>query len=97
MSYGFIPCKIEPIVMHKTTSTSFIVLAICEDDIVLIDSHEVGISTTKAYLQMHFMTCDLRTPGYFLGVEFACQSRLQYLKESKPFIFSMRQGYMSVN
>ena len=80
MSYGFIPCKIEPIVMYKRTSKSLIILEICEDDIVLINSHEVGISNTKAYLQMHIMTCDLKTPGYFLGVEFACQSRLQYLK-----------------
>ena len=60
--------------MRKTTSTCYVVLAIYVDDILLIGNDEVDISATKAYLQMNFAICNLKTPRYFLGIEFAYQS-----------------------
>ena len=71
---GFNPCKFEPTVMRKTKSASYVVLAIYVDDILLIGNDEAAISATKAYLQTHFVICDLKTPRYFLGIEFAYQS-----------------------
>ena len=49
-AYGFNPCKSNPIVMRKTTSTGYVVLAIYADYILLTGNDEVVISTTKAYL-----------------------------------------------
>ena len=73
-SYGFNPCKSELTVMRKTASTGYVILAIYVDDILLIGNDEVTISATKAYLQTHFAICHLKTPRYFLGIEFAYQS-----------------------
>ena len=47
--------------MRKTTSAGYVVLAIYVDDILLTGNDEAAISTTKAYLQMHFTICDLKT------------------------------------
>ena len=60
--------------MRKKTSTCYVVLAIYVDDILLTGNDEAAISATKAYLQTHFAICDLKTPRYFLGIEFAYQS-----------------------
>ena len=49
-------------VMRKTTSTGYVVLAIYVDDILLTGNDEAAISFTKAYLQTHFATRDLKTP-----------------------------------
>ena len=72
-AYGFNPCKFEPTVMHKKTSTCYVILAIYVDDILLISNDEAAISATKAYLQTHFAIRDLKTPRYFLRIEFAYQ------------------------
>ena len=74
IAYGFNPCKSDPTVMHKTTSTGYMVLAIYVDDLLLTGNDEAAISATKVYLQTHFMIRDLKTPRYFLGIEFAYQS-----------------------
>ena len=50
------------------------VLAIYVDDILLTSTDEATISDTKAYLQTHFAIRDLKTPQYFIGIEFAYQS-----------------------
>ena len=60
-------------VMRKTTSTGYVVLAIYVDDILLTGNDEAAISFTKAYLQTHFATRDLKTPRYFLGIKLAYQ------------------------
>ena len=52
-------------------------------DILLTGSDEVVISATKAYLQMHFAIRDLKTPRYFLGIEFAYQSGKLALSQRK--------------
>ena len=57
--------------MRKTTSAGYVVLVIYVDDILLTGNDEVVISATKAYLQTHFVIRDLKTPRYFLGIEFA--------------------------
>ena len=62
IAYGFNPCKSEPTVVRKTTSTGYMVLAIYVDDILLTGNDEAAISATKAYLQMHFAISDLKTP-----------------------------------
>ena len=82
-AYGFNPCKSEPIVMRKITSAGYVVLAIYVDDILLTGNDEAAISTTKAYLQMHFAIRDLKTPLYFLGIEFAYQSGKSVLSQRK--------------
>ena len=73
-AYGFNPSKSEPIVMHKKTSTCYVVLAIYVDNIRLTGNDEAAISATKAYLQTHFAIRDLKTPRYFIGIEFSYQS-----------------------
>ena len=61
-AYSFNPCKSDTIVMHKTTSTCYVVLEIYVDDILLTGNDEVAISATKAYLQTHFVIHNLKTP-----------------------------------
>ena len=73
-AYGFNPCNSDPTVMCKTTSAGYVVLATYVDDILLTGNDEAAISATKAYLQTHFVIRDLKTPRYFLGIEFAYQS-----------------------
>ena len=82
-SYGFNPCKSELTVMRKTTSTGYVILAIYVDDILLTGNDEAAISATKAYLQIHFAIHDLKTPRYFLGIEFAYQSGKLALSQRK--------------
>ena len=43
------------------------------DDILLTGSEDTGIHTTNTYLQQHLSICDLGSPRYFLGIEFAHQ------------------------
>ena len=59
--------------MHKITSTGYVILAIYVDDILLTGNDEAAIFATRAYLQTHFAIRDLKTPRYFLGIEFAYQ------------------------
>ena len=61
-AYGFNPYKSDPIVMVKTTSLGYVLLAIYVDDIILTCSDETGISATKSYLQTYFTIRDLKTP-----------------------------------
>ena len=82
-TYGFNPCKSDPIVMHKTTSPGYVILAIYVDDILLTGNDEAAISATKAYLQTHFAIRDLKTPRYFLGIEFSYQSGKLALSQRK--------------
>ena len=60
-TYGFNPCKSEPTVIRKKTSTVYVVLAIYVDDILLTGNDEITLSATKAYLQTHFIIRDLKT------------------------------------
>ena len=69
--------------MRKKTSTGYVVLAIYVDDILWTGNDEAAISATKAYLQMHFAIHDLKTPRYFLGIEFAYQSGKLALSQRK--------------
>ena len=69
--------------MRKKTSTGYVVLAIYVDDILLTGNDEAAISATKAYLQTHFAIRDLKTPRYFLGIEFAYQSCKLALSQRK--------------
>ena len=69
--------------MRKTTSSGYVVLAIYVDDILLTSNDEAAISTTKTYLQMHFAIRDLKTPRYFLGIEFTYQSGKLALSQRK--------------
>ena len=69
--------------MHKTTSAGYVVLVIYVDDILLIGDDEAAISATKTYLQKHFAIRDLKTPQYFLGIEFAYQSGKLTLSQRK--------------
>ena len=82
-AYGFNPCKSEPTVMRKTTSAGYVVVEIYVDDILLTGNDEAAISVTKAYLQTHFAIHDLKTPRYFLGIEFAYQSGKLALSQRK--------------
>ena len=69
--------------MRKTTSAGYVVLAIYVDDILLTGNDEAAISATKAYLQKHFAIHDLKTPQYFLGIEFSNQSSKLALSQRK--------------
>ena len=69
--------------MRKTTSIGYVVLAIYVNDILLTGNDKAAISATKAYLQMHFAIRDLKTPRYFLGIEFAYQSCKLVLSQRK--------------
>ena len=62
MTYGFNHCKFDPIVMRKTTLVGCVMLAIYVDAILFTSIYEVRFSATKDYLQMYFVTCDLKRP-----------------------------------
>ena len=83
IAYGFNPCKFEQTVMRKTTCTGYVILAIYVDDILLTGNDEASISATKAYLQTQFAIRDLKTPRYFLGIEFVYQSGKLALSQKK--------------
>ena len=70
--------------MRKITSTTYVVLAIYVDDILLSGNDEAGISAAKAYLQTHFVIRDLKTPRYFLGIEFAFVISKEVCLRSSP-------------
>ena len=57
--------------MRKTTSMACMMLVRYVDDILLTNSDEASISTTKAHVQTHFVTRDLQISRYFLGIEFS--------------------------
>ena len=70
MTYGFTTFIEDPTAtkdhVFKGCATSSLAV-----DILLIDSDEKGISTTKAYLPRHFVTQDMQTLCYLLGIEFS--------------------------
>ena len=69
--------------MRKTTSAGYVVLAIYVDDILLTGNNEAAIFATKSYLQTHLVIRNLKTPRYFLGIEFAYQSGKLVLSQRK--------------
>ena len=69
--------------MRKITYACYVVLAIYVDDILLTNNDEAAISTTKAYLQKHFVIRDLKTPRFFLGIKFSYQSGKLALSQRK--------------
>ena len=94
-AYGINPCKSEPTVMRKTTYTCYVVLAIYVDEILLTCNDEAAIFATKAYLQTHFAIHDLKTPRYFMGMEFAYQlSKLSLSKRKYALDLLQEMGLL---
>ena len=54
----------------KKTHDGLVILAFYVDDILLTGSDDTGIHVTKSYLQQYLSICDLRSPRYFIGIEF---------------------------
>lgn len=82
-TYGFTLFIVDPIVMRKTTFRGIMILVVYVDDILLTCSDEEVIFVIKIYLHQHFVTQDLYTPRYFLGIEFAYQSSKLILSQRK--------------
>ena len=81
--------------MRNTTSVGYVVIAIYVDNILWTRNNEAGISTTKAHLQTHFAIHDLKTPRYFLGIEFSYQSGKLALSQRKyPLDFLQEIGLL---
>ena len=68
---GFVRCAVDYSIFIKKSSTGFVFLVVYVDDILLIGSDTTGINETKQYLSQYFVTKDMGTPRYFLGIEFA--------------------------
>ena len=82
-TFGFTSCAANPTVLTKKTKGGLVILAVYVDDIILTRSDDTGILATKTYLQQHLSICDLGSPRYFLGIEFAHQDRKLALTQRK--------------
>ena len=74
-NFDFTSCTTDPIVLTKKTKGSLIILVVYVDDILLTSSDDMGILTTKTYLQQNLNIHVLGSPRYYLGIEFAHQDR----------------------
>ena len=70
-AFGFTSCVADPTVLTKKTKGGLVILVVYVDDIILTRSDDTGILATKTYLQQHLSICDMGSPRYFLGIEFA--------------------------
>ena len=69
-TFGFISCVADLIVLTKKTKDSLVIHTIYVDDILLTNSDDIGIYTTKTYLQKQLSIHDLGSSRYFIGIEF---------------------------
>ena len=69
--------------LTKKTKGGLVILVVYVDDIILTGSDDTSTLATKTYLQQHFSICDLETPRYFLGIEFALQDGKLALTQRK--------------
>ena len=82
-SYGFVSIVSDPTVMRKCTPHGCVILAVYVDDIIITGSDDAEVAATKAYLAQHFVTRDLSTPRYFLGLEIAYRQRQMSICQRK--------------
>ena len=61
----------DPTIFQTSTSVGCIILDVCVDDILVIESDIDGITQVKAYLYRYLTIQDQGTLNYFLGVKFA--------------------------
>ena len=70
ISYSFTPFTANLALMGKTTFVGLMVLEVYVDDVLFTSRDEANISTTKAYLQAHFVVPDFNTLCYVLRIKF---------------------------
>ena len=60
-----------------------VLLAVYVDDILVTGSDTVGIRQIQEHLRTHFVTKNIDTPRYFLGIEFAYGKQKMTLSQRK--------------
>ena len=70
-SFGFNRSTADHTLFIKKTSSGIVVMVVYVDDIILTGDDVKAIEATKAHLQKHFVTKDLGSLRYFLGIEVA--------------------------
>ena len=83
LSQGLNFCEVGPNIFQTSTFTRYIILAIYLDDILLSERDISSITRVKAYLHRYLTIRDLGTPKYFLGIDFAYQTRKLVLNQQK--------------
>ena len=54
----------------KKTQDGLVILEVYVNDVLLTGSDDTSIHASKTSLQQYLSICDLRSPRYFLGIEF---------------------------
>ena len=81
-------CKSNHSVFYRNSNSTFILLGMYVDDIVITRSDSNGISSLKSFLQSPFHTKDLGTLKYFLGVE-VMRSKQRILLSQRKYVFDL--------
>ena len=67
--FGMMKSKSDHSVFYKQSEAGIILLVVYMDDIVIIGSDAIGISSLKSFVHAQFHTKDLGMLKYFFGVE----------------------------
>ena len=71
-------------------SSGNVILTIYVDDILLTGSVVDGIKKAKKYLKNQFVTKDMDSPRYFLGIEIAHTKHIVFFSKEVCFGFTTR-------
>ena len=75
--------KSDHSIFYKKSDAGIILLVVYIDDIVIIGSDIIGISSLKSFLHTQFHTKDLGMLKYFLGVEVTRSKKRIFLSQRK--------------
>ena len=67
--FGMHKCKSYHSVFYRNSNYEIILLVVYADNILITRSDSKGISSFKSFLHSQFLTKDLGTLKYFLGIE----------------------------
>ncbi|KAL0406186.1 UNVERIFIED_CONTAM: Retrovirus-related Pol polyprotein from transposon RE2 [Sesamum latifolium] len=83
VAFGFLQSKHDYFLFNKQSDHDFLVLLLCVDDILVVDSSLNMISEVKQYLDHLFTIKDLGVAKYFLGLEIARSAQGLSVTQSK--------------
>ncbi|MCR2848026.1 hypothetical protein KN825_15855, partial [Weizmannia coagulans] len=83
--FGLQKCKSDHFVFYRNSAAGIVLLIVYVDDIIIIGSDNMGVSSVKSFLYNRFHTKDLSMLKYFLGVE---------IMRSKQGIFLCQRKYV---
>lgn len=83
LPYGFKQANSDHSLFILPTSTSFMVVLVYVDDILVVENNPTAIAQFKAHIASYFKIKDLGPVKYFLGIEAARSDKGIYLNQRK--------------